>query len=52
MNAILSPDRAAWREAVATIADKARAKLPDSAVVFWRIPNELSSRHGWLLLGE
>jgi len=29
MNAILSPDRAAWREAVATIADKARAKLPE-----------------------
>jgi hypothetical protein len=26
--------------------------LKDSAVVFWRIPNELSSRHGWLLLGE
>jgi len=23
-----------------------------SAVVFWRIPNELSSRHSWLLLGE
>jgi hypothetical protein len=26
--------------------------LMGSAVVFWRIPNELSSRHGWLLLGE
>ena len=27
-------------------------RMIDSAVVFWRIPNELSSRHGWLLLGE
>jgi hypothetical protein len=27
--ATLSPDRAAWREAVAAIAEKAKAKLPE-----------------------
>ena len=27
--ATLSPDHAAWREAVATIAEKAKAKLPE-----------------------
>src|SRR2546429_3682022 len=29
-----------------------RAWLLSSAVVFWRVPNELGSRHGRLLFGE
>ena len=27
-------------------------KIRNSTVVFWRVPSELSSRHGGLLLGE
>ena len=29
-----------------------RRYITDSAVVFWRVPNELGSRHGRLLFGE
>ena len=52
--ATLSPDRAAWREAVAAIADKAKAKLPecngrvDTAVKpsSWRRCRAVAGWHG------
>src|SRR4030095_15132275 len=43
--ATLSPDRAAWREAVAAIAEKAKAKLPECA-------GRIDSAVKLVLLGE